>query len=153
MAWDSKDVLQTLQSLIKKTGAVSDCHLGEPESAAPDRDRPFCALWMSSGPNVYEMTVDGSIHEQHVVLVRFYRTAFRDREQTEIAIADALQTVIGSLVSDQDLGTNVMSVDPGGIAGTTLSVDWDSVFLNNTWHRVADVTFPVVVADESQVTA
>ena len=149
MAFDIKRTLQMVQTYVGASGYVSDCVIGEPKYAPQAQERPFAAVYMDN-VSVYGLTVGGSTREIHILVVRLYLDMKKEpSEEIEIELAQAVQEVVSDILEDSDLGGNVMTVDPAGMAGESMTAVWGYQDVSGHMYRVADIRVPILVDDSA----
>ena len=109
------------------------------------------AIWMLNS-GVYRVYANGGTAEFYNVRLRIYRNAFaEDAFMNEWEMAKAVNETLDNLLTDADLNSTVMSIDPGGISGNTVTTEWGYTEINNVMFRIADITLPILVDDSITV--
>ena len=149
MAFDIKRTLQMLQTYVAGSGYVSDCVIGEPKYARAAQEQPFSAVFMDN-VGIYGLTVGGNTREVHVLVIRLYLDMKREpAEDVEIELAQSVQEIISDILGDADLGGNVMTVDPAGMAGESIGTTWGYEDISGVMYRMADIRIPILVDDSA----
>jgi hypothetical protein len=149
MAFDIKRTLQMLQTHISASGYVSDCVIGEPKYAPAAQEQPFASVFMDN-VSIYGLTVGGTTREIHVLMIRLYIDMKKEpSEEVEVELAQSVQEIVSDILADADLGGNVMTVDPAGMAGESMTTTWGYEDISGMMFRIADIRVPVLVDDSA----
>jgi hypothetical protein len=149
MAFDIKRSLQMVQTYVAGSGYVSDCVIGEPKYAPEAQEQPFSSVFIDN-VSVYGLTVGGTTREIHVLIIRLYLDMKKEpTEEVEIELAQSVQEIISDILGDADLGGNVMTVDPAGMAGESISTTWGYEDISGMNYRIADIRLPLLVDDSA----
>jgi hypothetical protein len=149
VAFDIKRSLQMLQTYVSGSGYVSDCVIGEPKYAPEAQEQPFACVFMDN-VSVYGLTVGGNTREIHVLLIRLYLDMKKEpAEEVEVEMAQSVQEIVSDILGDADLGGQIMTVDPAGMAGESITTTWGYEDISGLNYRIADIRVPLLVDDSA----
>jgi hypothetical protein len=103
------------------------------------------AVWFES-INIILMVASGQTRERHGVVARIYRASDQQPPaDVESDIAFAASQVMGDIVGDYTLGSEILEVDIAGIYGEGMRADAGRVEVGGVWYRTVDITLPLLV--------
>jgi hypothetical protein len=112
---------------------------------------PSAAISVESA-RVVETTLTNAI-ELHQLRVRLFRASnIRSEETTVTQSADLVSQVFDLFYGDITLGGRVRNIDVGGQYSSGLEVRWDEEMVAETDYYVADISLPLIVDSETEMT-
>ena len=121
--------------------------IGEPKG--PVEDFTAGVMLGSDAIQVVELTL-GTTIERHGIQVRLYHPisfSEDDDEQVELRMAQLTSDVMKLIAEDFQLGDGIRQVDIGGIYGSPMAAQAGYLQIDQTQHRIVDITVPLIVDD------
>ena len=136
MSFAIKTPLENVKSYIMAQGWCDEVEIGLP-AIAPDGDGITAQVYMASAALTF-LTRDTTI-QTHMVRLRFCKNILNEpSDQTEIALADLVATVIAAAIGHFDLTAAVANVDV-----LTIDVTWDGFEVGSVMCRTAEIELPL----------
>lgn len=130
---------------LKRTNLFDKVATQEPLS--PPGKGLYAAMWFDEirpAPGLSSLAGAGMVY---VITVRLYKSATSEPgDSIDINLVEAMEAVQGSLIADHRLGDSAYAVDVLGAYSGGMSAVMDYVdFGTNRWHRVVELTLPIVI--------
>ena len=136
MSFAIRTPLENVKSFVMAQGGIDEVTIGLP-AVAPDGDGFTAQVYLSSVALAF-LTRDTTI-QTHIVKLRFCRNILNEpSDDTEIALADLVATIIAAALGHFDLTAAVADTDV-----LTIDVNWDAFEVGGVTCRTAEIELPL----------
>jgi len=146
MAFDIKNTLHAVETYVQNLGLFSSVQIGEPKQAL---GQGFHAAIFMQSVSIGMVYLGGETRESHVVQLRVHKDMLAEytdpQNNLESEMASVVSKLMENLLGDTDLESSVMSIDAGGMDGTSMSATYGYIEIGGQMYRVADITVPLIV--------
>ena len=146
MAFEIKNTLHAVETYVTNLGLFSTVQIDEPKQ--PVGRGLHAAIYMQS-VSITTIYLGGDTRESHVVQLRVYKDMLAEYPDPQNSLEAELTSVVSKLMSnllgDTDLESSVMSIDAGGIDGTSMTATYGYLSLGGVMYRVVDISIPLIV--------
>ena len=135
-----------METYVQNLGLFSTVQIGEPKQALGQG--LHAAIYMQS-VSIIMIYLGGDTRESHVVQLRIYKDMLAEytdpQNSLEAELASVVSKLMGNMLGDTDLESNIMSIDAGGMDGAAMTAVYGYIEVGGQMYRVVDVSIPLIV--------
>jgi hypothetical protein len=146
MAFEIKNTLLAVETYIRNLGLFSTVQIGEPKQAL---GQGFHAAIFMQSVSISMVYLGGDTRENHVAQLRIYKDMLAEytdpQNSLEAELASVVSKLMSNLLSDTDLESSIMSIDAGGMDGTSMTATYGYIEVGGQMYRIVDIGIPFIV--------
>jgi|TARA_R110000824_G_scaffold77713_1_gene196436 hypothetical protein len=146
MAFEIKNTLLAVETYIRNLGLFSTVQIGEPKQAL---GQGFHAAIFMQSVSISMVYLGGDTRENHVAQLRIYKDMLAEytdpQNSLETELASVVSKLMSNLLSDTDLESSIMSIDAGGMDGTSMTATYGYIEVGGQMYRIVDIGIPFIV--------
>ena len=146
MAFEIKNTLLAVETYVQNLGLFSTVRIGEPKQAL---GQGFHASIFMQSVGITSIYLGGETRESHVAQLRIYKDMLAEytdpQNSLETELASVVSKLMSNLLSDTDLESSIMSIDAGGMDGTSMTATYGYIEVGGQMYRIVDIGIPFIV--------